>query len=298
MCDQKLILVLRVYRGADLFERCLQSLQDCYHFFDLVVISVNGIGSSRDLYQINKICADWPNKAVFRTNAELSAQQHNVWLTNKLKDIVKPSDRILFLSHDDELIGSELEKWIEHLSASPPEAAWVGDFFVVAQHARGDGKTICESALPSLENGKFISLIEWLEINNAQVKKCVRTNISGLSVKFKVWYDVTRFRRCLGLGFGARQEYMLLAHRSVRGVSKKQPPMVKIWQHELQQGRNVPPTEYTKDEIRYCLWLLLNSKSLKEFLWVSQSPWGIKSITKKSAGLFYYQLKKIFSAGL
>jgi hypothetical protein len=294
---QKLILLIPVFEGELKFKRCLKSIEESLDLFDSVVISINGLSPNNDLRAIyeSKILRD--NVIILTTQQNLSALQHALWLTNYLKKLFYKHDRLLILAHDDEIRAQALQEWKTKISRFDSMVAWLGDYLITSDDSELETTTKLEKALPSIAYDQPLDIIQWLKHNDAQDKKFVFTNISGISVPLKAWIDMMNFRKKTGLGFGARTEYMLVAHRSISGIVSNSNPLVVIHQHENQQGRKVAPIDYSTDEVRYCLWLLLNSKNLKQLVWISRSRWGMKAIALNIALYLKLGIKMLFKTG-
>ena len=104
------------------------------------------------------------------------------------------------------------------------------------------------------------------------------TNLSGTIATLRVLSDVARFLRLTAARKGLRFEYMLASHRSVHRIHRQRAPLVAVRRHGSQEGRNVRKIDSVKDELRYCLWLILNADSLKELMFHLRSRNGMATI--------------------
>lgn len=259
-----------------MFKRCLDSIILCQDNLDLIIISLNGKNTDEDLFSVNESMIDKNKLILLCTNDNYVAAKHGIWLCNKISEFVHVDDRLIFIAHDDEIIPNGFRQWVNKLKLFPKNIAWIGDYEVVSIKD-ADFHRVNKSVSASAYE-KPISLIEWLDHNNRDPRRYVFTNISGLSVQFKVYQSYIDYQKRTYGNVGARSEFMLVSHRSVQGIMGVQNPYIRIHEHMGQEGRNIKKTDFLKDELRYTFWLFINSKNIHEFWWIFKSPWGIKCI--------------------
>ena len=295
---QSLTLILPVYRGGVLFARCLRSIKLCEDVFDRIVISLNGDSSGDDARQLSESGINEEKLIVYKTKTDLSPVCHFIWLCNQLKLQMHQYDRVMLMAHDDELIPDQVRRWRAEYPSYGKRTAWIGDYQLIDDLLGSEESGLCAAASVSKEGHvKPITLIDWLAHNEKDPRHYVFTNMTGISVPFSVLQSVVNFWRLTFAKIGARFEYMLVSHKSIEGIMGVNPPMVIIHLHESQSGRNVPSIEYSKDELRYYIWLLINAKSLRELIWVFQSRWGWSGIRQTIMSIIFHVIRKLKATG-
>lgn len=270
------VLLIPVFRGGDDFKRCLKSLKNCAHLFSKIFISINGSQSSEDESSIMQSDVYQHSPSILKTDENLSAVQHIIWITCQLKSQISGDDKIFLLCHDDELNQQHYEKWLPIHLASNINTAWIGNYKVVNMSLNGS----IISSLPSTAISQPLSCKEWLIYNSQQSNGHVFTNASGICVPFYALEDVANFWTFTRARIGGRFEYMMLSHKLINGISCCPNPIVTIHESLGQSGRNRSNENISRDEIRYSIWLMLNAKNAADLFYVMRSQWGVSGITR------------------
>lgn len=262
-----------------MFERALKSVVPCSDLFKQIVISINGKDGRDDIRLVRESGINPNLIKLFETKADFVSVKHVIWLAGKLKNIFCQDDRVVLLAHDDELIADSFRNWYELYPSYGKHVAWIGNYEVYEDQSVDHSITVAvEETVPPTGFLQPVSLLDWLMHNQSDPRGYVYTNMSGMSIPFGVYLDLISWQKWTFGKVGARFEYMLLSHKSISGIMGSKRPYVRIHEHPNQEGKNVPSFEYPKDEIRYCLWLLLNAKNIREFIWILKSPWGIRGL--------------------
>ncbi len=269
----KPVLVVPVRHGGELFHRCIASICKCGPVFQRVLVSVNGLSPEGDSEAASAIGRAGIAYEILCTNRDFSPAQHFYWLAQRLRMRFEPYQKILFLAHDDELIANALSTWAANLVYPDQGTTWIGDYEICEKNHVWQ-----ESAFSNVEPQATITPDQWLRDIAATERGYVFTNISGMCVPLKIFSDLTRFWRFTKGHKAVRCEYMLLTHRQVSGIRKSIDPIVRIHIHNTQEGRNVACEDYESDEIRYRVWLLINSSSLRSFIYRLSEPATLRSL--------------------
>jgi hypothetical protein len=272
------VLILPVYKGGLLFRRCLASITPCQDLFSKICISLNGADNQFDVQSVCNAGLLSEKLLLLRTCRDLPPAVHLSWLSSKLSREFTHDNQVMLLAHDDELIEEPLRNWFRLRNMYNSNVAWIGDYETFSADTNKLSDDTASRPVTCAEYQTPLSLVDWLEHNENSPNKHVWTNMSGICVPFIVFLDLTRYWRWTFARVGARFEYMLVSHRAVQGILGVQQPVVRIHLHSGQAGRNVPPIEYLRDELRYCTWLLLNCKTKEDFFWITKSSWGVKRI--------------------
>jgi hypothetical protein len=284
--EPRLVLLLPVYQGGEMFKRCLQSVRAAQHLFDIIVISLNGEEAAEDLSAIEQSGIDPNVVKVLKPQRLLAPARHISWATQELRDVVNRSDHVLLLAHDDELHTAGLKKWKEARPSNWNKHAWIGDYWVIDDSMAGLPAARTDALPQSIDAP--IDLVEWLAVNTESRPRHVFTNMSGLSIPYCTLRRVARFISATKMNKGYRFEYLLVASRTNAAINRRSPPAVIVHLHSGQGGRAGAQSQMLMDEARYCLWLLLNAKSVREFDHVLRSYWGprrlVTSVLKATYG--------------
>lgn len=280
---KNLYLILPVYYGGDKFNRALRSIAGCLNVFDLIVISINGGSNSVDEQILSNYNFDErPNVVIFRTEMDLSPVDHAKFIVRGVNNLFEIDGRIMFLAHDDELIKENLLVWKRNIfpNASPTEG-FIGDYYVCNEMINStiSAKNIVRP-LQNINSDSSLEVLGWLRYLKNLKSKHTYTNMSGMIVPVKVYYDYIRFQNRTFGKIGARFEYMLLSHHSISRITSIKAPIVRVYEHLNQEGRNVPKVSYYLDEVRYLLWLILNLVKRKKYLVIFSSSVNLKDLPK------------------
>lgn len=249
-----------------MFQDALNSVLPCVECFQKILISINNTDPLSDKCIIDRVLG-LSKTTVLTTYRNLNPAQHFVWIAKWLKARVAGDQMVMFLCHDDLLLPDQIESARSKLEQRYPATdIFMGDYVVF-----GDGHSFPEkfkteqgtvSAIPApLRAANAVPKEEWLA---AQEKNGhVFTNMSGVIVSVSIVCDVAKFLKLSCGRKGCRTEYMLATHRSVQSIRRFTQPVVAIRQHANQEGANVRPAEYLSDEMRYNLWLWLNSGTIQ-----------------------------------
>lgn len=261
-----------------MFERCLRSIDRAQNFFDLIVISLNGHDVAGDRTSIDLSSLEKSRVRLFETGRILPFARHIAWGTRAMKPFVSRNDHVLLMAHDDELDARGLDHWARTRPSDWNLRAYIGDYRCVDDRDF-DTPALELQAIPRATSLP-IGLSKWLDVNAADPKGHVFTNMSGMSVPYSTLLRVARFLTATRMTKGARFEYILVASRSNRAIDRRSPPVGVVHSHPGQEGRSVPPEKQQMDEARYCLWLLLNAKTVLELQTILRSPWGLRRLIR------------------
>lgn len=284
-------LIVPVFHGGNDFKRCLASLKNSINSFSKVFISINGADPSEDEATIMQSDIHQASLTILKTNANLQPVHHIIWITRNIKSQISGKQRVFLLCHDDELNFQYYEKWLSLLSTQNENIAWIGSYKVIDM-------SLVESQISSLPTSAIdtpLSCEKWLIYNSQKPEGFVFTNASGICIPFSVLEDVAKFWKFTQAKIGGRFEYMMLSHKSINGISCSPDPIVTIHESLGQVGRNRSHENLLLDEIRYGFWLILNAKSIKNFMFIAKSPWGLSSIKNKTKVLIKIKIKKLIN---
>lgn len=278
----KLVLVVPAYKGGGLLKEALLGVDRIPHVFQCAIISINGPSPSniadRDIAEqtLNQV-----EHTILTTGQELTPVQHFIWLSQQLRRRYGVDQMVMFLCHDDllevETIAAQSmnRKWNHE-----PDEVWLGDYKifgdyqVAEQLLTADG--LATSFPESIRDCESVSKSTWLESQEG-VPNCF-TNLSGLVVSLRSVSALASYLRLTRGSKGCRTEYMLATHRSIKRVRRFRKPVVAIRQHSTQEGRLIKSEEYLADELRYCVWRLLNADSPRLLVRLAASDCGLANI--------------------
>ena len=282
-------LIIPVFRGGNDFKRCLASLKNSINFFAEIFISINGSDPSEDEATVIQSDIYQFSPTILKTNVNLPPVHHIIWITRQIRSQISGKQRVFLLCHDDELNFQHYEKWLSLFLNQKKDIAWIGSYKVVDMSS----KESVISSLPVSATNTPLSCEEWLIHNSQQSAGFVFTNASGICVPFSLLKDVATFWKFTQTKIGGRFEYMMLSHKSIEGISCSPDPIVTINQSLGQGGRNRSYENLLRDEVRYGIWLLLNAKSIKNFMYIVKSQWGLSSIKNHTKTLIKIASKKL-----
>jgi hypothetical protein len=278
----RFVLFVPVYRGGNMFQRCLRSLERSQHLFDLIVISLNGDEVAEDLASVASSNLEECRVKVLTTRRLLPPARHLAWATRAIKPYLQLTDHVLLLAHDDELDAHGLDHWVRTRSSDWHLRAWIGDYLYIDDRDP-DVAPLGLQAIPD-STPLPLRLSGWLAVNATDPRQYVDTNMSGISVPFSTLLRTSRFITTTRMTNGSRFEYILVSSRSNVAIDRRSPPVGIIHLHPDQAGRSVPPAKREMDEARYCLWLILNAKTLDELKVILMSPWGLRRLLRAFKG--------------
>ena len=282
-------LIIPVFQGGDDFKRCLASLKNSANFFAKIFISINGSDPSDDEASVMQSDIFRFSPTILKTNTNLPGVPHIIWITRQIKSEISANQRVFLLCHDDELNHQYYEEWLSLLLARNENTAWIGSYKIIDMSF----KESIISALPTSATDDPLSCKEWLLYNSQQPMGHVFTNASGICIPFCVLEDVAKFWQFTHAKIGGRFEYMMLSHKSIKNISCCSNPIVTIHESLGQSGRNRSYENYLRDELRYSTWLILNAKSIRDFLYIIKSQWGFASIINAVKILSKVEIKKL-----
>jgi len=261
-----------------MFERCLRSIKDCQDSFDLIVISLNGSEIAEDCAALESSNIEKSRIRVLKTETLLSPARHQAWASRAMKSFLRKTDHVLILAHDDELDSPGLDHWMRTRPSGWHLRAWIGDYRFIDDR----DPEIPPFQVRAIPDAKLVplGLCDWLAVNEADPRKFVDTNMSGISVPYSTLLRTSRFITATRMTQGARFEYILVSSRSNLAIDRRSPPVGIIHLHPDQAGRSVPPAKQQMDEARYCLWLVLNAKTFDELRSILASSWGLRRLAR------------------
>jgi hypothetical protein len=282
-------LIIPVFRGGDDFKRCLATLKDSVHLFSKICISINGSEPSEDEATLMHSHLFQCSPIILKTNANLPPVHHIIWITRQLKSEIPGSQRVFLLCHDDELNSQHYAEWLSLCLTRNGNIAWIGSYKIIDMSSNES----ITSSLPDSATDTPLSCREWLTYNSQQTAGHVFTNASGICVPFRVLDDVAKFWAFTHAKTGGRFEYMMLSHKSIEGISCCSNPIVTIHESLGQAGRSRSDENLLRDEVRYSVWLILNARDIRDFLYISKSQWGGVSVVNNLKALFKIEFGKL-----
>jgi len=276
------VLVMGVYQGGRLLAEALESLRPSGKAFEKIVISVNNADPRADVSTATGIL-DPSNRIILTTGQNLSPVRHHIWLVDRLRETFAPSQVIMLLGHDD-LVRAEA------ILALASKDGWglrsdevvLGDYAVFGECSL-EPRLLNENSLAScflggIRDREKVGRMEWFR--NLAVINYGFTNVSGMIVPLSILISSAGFLRATRGTKGCRMEYMLVSHRSVKTIRRFRNPIVAIRQHAAQESRNMSETDLIPDEIRYCVWLIINAGSLSELIYQLTGPNGVRVVCR------------------
>lgn len=270
---KELNLILPVFNGGERFKRALKSVEGCVKFFHTITISINGKDNALDTISVLKSSLINNSKLILlKTGEDMTPVEHAIWIRQNLKSKLKLSDNIMFLAHDDELIHSSFALWYNTLYVEYSDTSWIGNYQVVKENPadmKGSTPVIKKVLLEELDSLK-LSVSSWLEYLDSTPDKYVFTNMSGMVFPVKTYFDFIKFERYTNGNKGARMEYMLLTHYMIKNISSVHKPLIRIYEHSMQEGKNLSNISLHSDEIRYHLWMFINFIRMRKAKYIFQ----------------------------
>lgn len=231
-------LAIPVFRGGDFFVECLGSVSAHVQKFDGILISLNGPEDS--IREDLAVALDFASLnarriEIIRTGEFLSAQTHNKFIMDSLRDRgIRGDDLVMNLFHDDVLM-DDFER-PELFS----DRVIVGDWLELRSNLKH--QALSEPA---------VLVSNWLarwRFHGAW------TNGSGMVASWQVWSDVAR--KMEAWKTGVRYEFLALTHSSVSTLEKSKRPLVRIRLHPGQAGRNQRISQWLRGELMFMHWIV------------------------------------------
>lgn len=249
--SNSLSLLLPVYRGENLFEGAIKSIEESAIDFENIFVSFNGSDSADyDLFMQmsnqNKLRKKY---TLFQTLEDLSAVQHSHLITKNLSEILHPSSMLMLLAHDDRLIASEsatLSSGIfsklnaDTIYIPSYSFCWASDYNKVTR--------VVESVIDMSPKEFF-----W-----RTMKETIPTNMSGMIMPFFAFVEAQKtLERYTN---GARFEHMLCIARSIKCVCFTTDVRVLIGERMDSDGRLLTILEHRKAALHYMRAYLRNGR--------------------------------------
>lgn len=237
-------LILPVHHGGKLFSEALRSVAPFAALFDEILVSVNsGWENEVDLAIINELVSHIPNLHVIVHDNETPAPTHFWRIVQSTKfSSFQDTDSVLLFFDDDLFLGGNLQRIVEN-KLFDPSTIIIGEWQITK-----DKRTF---QLGHAGIGDGMSPSTWIQSMGFRGFRF--TNGSGMVVPVKVLREYSRWARHSRKG--ARFEYFMCTHRSIKWLIPSIPPIVQIYQHSGQEGANVHPIDAAWDEVLYQLWL-------------------------------------------
>lgn len=278
-----------VHRGGALFRQALESVRPLARAFGGIVISINNLHPEEDLKTVTEVL-DPDTRVILRTGENLGPASHFIWMVEKLKKIVPGSPPVMFLCHDDLLRA-------DGIAGAAPGGAWnlgpdevvLGDYAVFGDPLAErllNPEGFASSFLGDLRDKECVTRREWFR--HLEKIGYGFTSMSGIIVPLSAIVSAAAFLKLTRGHKGCRTEYLLASHHGVRTVRRYRIPIVAVRLHGGQESRHMAQPDLVTDEIRYCLWLLLNARSVVEFVWQVSGPQGVLA-----ASLLFRQIVRL-----
>lgn len=250
--NPKPTLLIPVYKGGTFFGEMLNSIAGVSDLFEHVVISLNGDDGTDESLIYAFPVGVFSNLKVLKTPRILSPTKHFYFFIRELECFTKPDNPIFLLAHDDLIIEAHLRSFFE-MEPNLKATCVLGDWLVFAN--KNPIKTERRTALPA--NTKSVNAGQWLDYIRSK-KAAVFTNMSGIIAPLKVLSELKFLYKIPGESHAANFEYCIATSRHNKRVITTTEPLVKIREHALQQGKNIPISAFMVDEMRFRLWLFIN----------------------------------------
>jgi hypothetical protein len=237
-------LLLPVHHGGKLFSESLRSVAPFSALFSEILVSVNsGQENEVDLAIINELGSDIPNLRVIVHENEMPAPTH-FWQIVQSKEFSSflDTDSVLLFFDDDLFLGGNFQKIVDTKLVDPATVI-IGEWQITRDKQ--------SFQLGNAGIGDGMSPSTWIQSMGFRGFRF--TNGSGMVVPVKVLREYSRWARHSKKG--ARFEYFMCTHRSIKSLIPSVPAIVQIYQHSGQEGANVHPIDAAWDEVLYQLWL-------------------------------------------
>jgi hypothetical protein len=245
----KLILFMPVHRTGELLIKALESLRSVPELVDEVVISLNsGVNNSTNRRKILTLFQGQDNLHIIETPKEMTSKEHLKFVLGSYPaNAWKEQDQVLLFFDDDIFLPENLLKCLGLLTQSP------GDMLLGGWLETQDKKNHL------FVDAGFLgqkSPTAWVtEMGTTGYRY---TNGSGMVIPvsaLRAYGRASRFLRS-----GARFEYFVATHKSVRRLISSKETLVKIFRHAEQEGATLLSHESRWNEVVYQFWLLYQGR--------------------------------------
>ena len=283
----KIILVIPVHNGGEKFKKCLESLSGNLELFGQVVMSLNSGLKNQFEEKIlrDALSSEELSKIVLLKQPEVLAptRHFNAIINSPTLLKAKSNQPIMFLFHDDVLLGANLRSFLSKenldLSGSVVVGPWLKRF---------DKPDSSEELMESLSQdetrpGKFL--------HDSSINPPF-TNASGMIAPCAAVKEFANAFR--NSKHGARMEWSLIASSHTKNVIAANVPLVSLLDHPDQGGKQLSYADYQRDELQFQGLMLRNRRITSARLllvFLSRVFWGATVIVIASPFLY---LRKTF----
>lgn len=270
-------VVLPVFNGGNLFMDAIYSIEHSKIPFKNIFISFNG---ESDFDYQKFITAKSKNSlknsyTIFKTTKNLNAQDHGLFLLDKLKTLLNDDSLVFLLAHDDRILPPNVDNFINFIKHSNHRSTIFFPSYhcCIAQNYQKILKVIEKEEYMSSEDFFFRSLYDNMAIN-----------MSGMIMPFHAYrssFDTYYKAKCRG----ARSEHIACISAGIKHVFFHNKLKMLIGEREDSEGKMLTYREHRIGSFIY-VWSFFKNSQL---ITISKIPIYFYYLTKNWIGYLLYK---------